>query len=51
MAVEREIPLEIDTGFLTVTDLNPIDQEGYKQVSPKMLALCLVILTIIDTPQ
>lgn len=34
IAVEREIPLEIDTCFLTVTDLNPIDSESYKYVPP-----------------
>ncbi|KAJ3551884.1 hypothetical protein NM688_g4452 [Phlebia brevispora] len=27
--VEKDIPLEIDTGFLTVTDLNPVDAESY----------------------
>lgn len=30
--VEKEIPLEVDAGFLTVTDLNPIDEESYKYV-------------------
>ncbi|KAI0060850.1 RRS1-domain-containing protein [Artomyces pyxidatus] len=29
--VEKDIPLEIDTGFLTVTDLNPIDNESYEE--------------------
>ena len=28
--VEREIPLEIDAGFLTVTDPNPVDEESYQ---------------------
>lgn len=37
IAVEREIPLETDTGFLTVTDLNPIDSESYKQVLLEIL--------------
>ncbi|KAJ7217225.1 ribosome biogenesis regulatory protein-domain-containing protein [Mycena pura] len=27
--VEKETPLEVDPGLLLVTDLNPIDQEGY----------------------
>ncbi|KAJ8481336.1 hypothetical protein ONZ45_g15343 [Pleurotus djamor] len=29
-SVEKETPLEVDPGFLTVTDLNPIDEESYK---------------------
>jgi hypothetical protein len=29
VTVEKEIPLEIDAGFLTVTDLNPVDHESY----------------------
>lgn len=32
VTVEKEIPLEIDAGFLTVTDLNPIDHESYKYI-------------------
>ncbi|KAL1743717.1 ribosome biogenesis regulatory protein-domain-containing protein [Schizophyllum fasciatum] len=28
--VEKEVPLEVDAGLLTVTDLNPIDEEAYK---------------------
>ncbi|CAK5265058.1 unnamed protein product [Mycena citricolor] len=28
--VEKETPLEVDAAFLTVTDLNPIDEDGYK---------------------
>ncbi|OBZ70190.1 Ribosome biogenesis regulatory [Grifola frondosa] len=28
--VEKDIPLEVDTGFLTVTDLNPVDTESYE---------------------
>ncbi|TBU47252.1 RRS1-domain-containing protein [Dichomitus squalens] len=28
--VEKDIPLEVDAGFLTVTDLNPIDTESYE---------------------
>lgn len=32
MTVEKDIPLEVDAGFLTVTDLNPIDVESYKYV-------------------
>ncbi|EGO27723.1 hypothetical protein SERLADRAFT_383119, partial [Serpula lacrymans var. lacrymans S7.9] len=27
--VEKETPLDVDTGFLTVTDLNPIDEDSY----------------------
>ncbi|KAI0258491.1 ribosome biogenesis regulatory protein-domain-containing protein [Gloeopeniophorella convolvens] len=27
--VEKDIPLDIDTGFLTVTDTNPTDKESY----------------------
>ncbi|KAI0638437.1 ribosome biogenesis regulatory protein-domain-containing protein [Trametes polyzona] len=30
VTVEKEIPLEVDAGFLTVTDLNPVDQESYE---------------------
>ncbi|TFY72325.1 hypothetical protein EVG20_g663 [Dentipellis fragilis] len=30
VTVEKDIPLEVDTGFLTVTDLNPIDKESYE---------------------
>ena len=30
--VEKDIPLEVDTGFLTVTDLNPVDAESYEYV-------------------
>ncbi|CDO73793.1 hypothetical protein BN946_scf185015.g122 [Trametes cinnabarina] len=30
VTVEKEIPLEVDTGFLTVTDLNPVDTESYE---------------------
>ena len=29
ITVEKEIPLDVDTGFLTVTDLNPVDEESY----------------------
>ena len=28
--VEKDVPLETDTGYLTVTDLNPVDEESYK---------------------
>ncbi|KAL0950220.1 hypothetical protein HGRIS_010209 [Hohenbuehelia grisea] len=28
--VDKETPIEVDAGFLTVTDLNPIDEESYK---------------------
>nr|VWP01800.1 AHL receptor (Quorum sensing LuxR family sensor regulator) [Ganoderma boninense] len=28
--VEKDIPLEVDSGFLAVTDLNPIDAESYE---------------------
>ncbi|KAI1796137.1 RRS1-domain-containing protein [Ganoderma leucocontextum] len=28
--VEKDIPLEVDTGFLTTTDLNPVDAESYE---------------------
>ncbi|THH28799.1 hypothetical protein EUX98_g5397 [Antrodiella citrinella] len=28
-AVDKEVPLDVDTGLLTVTDLNPIDAETY----------------------
>ena len=30
IVVEKEIPLEVDAGFLTVTDPNPIDEDSYK---------------------
>ncbi|EPQ59177.1 RRS1-domain-containing protein [Gloeophyllum trabeum ATCC 11539] len=29
--VEKEIPLVIDAGYLTVTDLNPVDKESYEE--------------------
>ena len=29
-AVEKEIPLEVDLGLLTVTDPNPTDSDAYK---------------------
>ncbi|KAI0920970.1 hypothetical protein AcW1_004898 [Taiwanofungus camphoratus] len=29
VTVEKDIPLEVDAGFLTVTDLNPVDAETY----------------------
>ncbi|KAI0092696.1 ribosome biogenesis regulatory protein-domain-containing protein [Irpex rosettiformis] len=31
IVVEKDIPLEVDAGFLTVTDLNPIDVESYNE--------------------
>ncbi|CCM00439.1 uncharacterized protein FIBRA_02471 [Fibroporia radiculosa] len=31
ITVEKDIPLEIDAGFLTVTDLNPGDAESYDE--------------------
>ncbi|VDB89913.1 unnamed protein product [Peniophora sp. CBMAI 1063] len=31
ITVEKEIPLEVDVGYLTVTDLNPIDKESYTE--------------------
>lgn len=30
IVVEKEIPLDIDSGLLTVTDLNPLDFAAYK---------------------
>ncbi|KIK96067.1 hypothetical protein PAXRUDRAFT_139324 [Paxillus rubicundulus Ve08.2h10] len=30
VTVEKETPLDVDAGFLTVTDLNPIDEESYR---------------------
>ena len=30
VTVEKETPLQVDPGLLTVTDLNPIDEESYK---------------------
>ncbi|KAH9943207.1 RRS1-domain-containing protein [Epithele typhae] len=30
VVVEKDIPLEVDTGFLTVTDTNPVDSESYE---------------------
>ena len=32
ITVEKEIPLEVDAGLLTVTDLNPVDKESYECV-------------------
>ncbi|KAG6891689.1 hypothetical protein C0992_010092 [Termitomyces sp. T32_za158] len=31
VTVEKETPLEVDSAFLTVTDLNPIDEESYNE--------------------
>ncbi|RDB19864.1 Ribosome biogenesis regulatory [Hypsizygus marmoreus] len=31
VTVQKETPLEVDAGFLTVTDLNPIDEESYNE--------------------
>ncbi|KAI0312590.1 RRS1-domain-containing protein [Amylostereum chailletii] len=31
ITVEKDIPLEVDAGFLTVTDPNPIDKEEYEE--------------------
>jgi hypothetical protein len=28
--VERDIPLDVDAGFLTVTDTNAVDKESYE---------------------
>ncbi|KAH7923653.1 RRS1-domain-containing protein [Leucogyrophana mollusca] len=30
IAVEKDTPLDVDTGLLTVTDLNPVDEDSYK---------------------
>ena len=35
--VEKDIPLEVDAGFLTATDLNPIDAESYEYVNPQRM--------------
>lgn len=32
ITVQKDIPLEVDAGFLTVTDPNPIDADSYKLV-------------------
>ncbi len=37
--VEKETPLEVDAGYLAVTDPNPIDEEGYKYVAPPILSI------------
>ncbi|KAG6329115.1 hypothetical protein ID866_9975 [Astraeus odoratus] len=29
ITVEKETPLDVDAGFLTVTDLNPVDEDSY----------------------
>ncbi|KZT24569.1 RRS1-domain-containing protein [Neolentinus lepideus HHB14362 ss-1] len=29
--VEKEVPLQVDAGLLTVTDLNPVDKESYDE--------------------
>ena len=41
-AVDKEIPLEVDTGFLTVTDLNPIDAESYEYV-------CFIVFSFLQS--
>ena len=33
VTVDKDVPLEVDIGFLTATDLNPVDEESYKYVS------------------
>src|SRR6267154_3983244 len=30
VTVEKETPLDVDTGFLTVIDLTPVDEDSYK---------------------
>ena len=30
VTVEKDTPLDVDAGFLTVTDSNPIDEDSYK---------------------
>ncbi|KAI6097580.1 ribosome biogenesis regulatory protein-domain-containing protein, partial [Pisolithus sp. B1] len=30
VTVEKDTPLDVDAGFLTVTDLNPIDEDSYR---------------------
>jgi len=32
LEVEKDIPVEVDAGLLSVTDLNPIDAEAYASV-------------------
>jgi hypothetical protein len=39
ITVEKETPLEVDPGFLSVTDLNPIDEESYKSVPQKSFSI------------
>ena len=41
ITVDKETPLDIDAGFLTVTDLNPIDEESYSYVLPLVFLLSL----------
>ncbi|KAF8514882.1 ribosome biogenesis regulatory protein-domain-containing protein [Hysterangium stoloniferum] len=50
IVVEKEIPLEVDAGLLTVTDLNLVDQEAYEQNREELLLTtardgCQVLIT------
>ena len=47
--VDKDIPPDVDTGFLTVTDTNPLDKESYTYVSPP-LPLHTTCLTSIFLP-
>ncbi|KAI0832682.1 RRS1-domain-containing protein [Trametes gibbosa] len=38
VTVEKDIPLEVDAGYLTVTDLNPVDKESYEADLEEYLA-------------
>ncbi|KAF8574199.1 RRS1-domain-containing protein [Ramaria rubella] len=37
VTVEKDIPLEVDPGLLTITDLNPLDYELYEQNREELL--------------
>jgi hypothetical protein len=43
--VEKDIPLDVDAGFLTVTDTNPIDTESYGCIPPSQPPTYILFLS------
>jgi regulator of ribosome biosynthesis len=48
--VEKDIPPDVDAGFLTVTDTNPLDKESYECVPSSTSDLGLVLRVFFYTP-
>ena len=48
--VEKDIPPDVDTGFLTVTDTNPLDTESYGCILLSILLHTNLFLTHFFTP-